>query len=130
MILRAKSEGDVLIFELEGHLDFETTEQFKDTCLSLMKKKNTKELLINLSKLKFVGSTGIHYFIDVLKRLHKESKVLKFCNVSTEFLRMFEAFQSTRNPFLVFDDEIKALEAFANASAPLPLNSKKKLIEN
>jgi anti-anti-sigma factor len=110
MILRAKNQEETLIFELEGHLDFETTEQFRDTCLSLIKKSQKEGVIINLEKLKFVGSTGIHFFIETLKKLNKESKNLKFCNVSNEFLKMFEAFQNTRNPFNVFENEVEALK--------------------
>ena len=67
MIMRAKQEGDFLLFELEGHLDFETTQQFEDTCAELLTKAPTAQVIFNLSKLKFVGSSGINHFIKVLK---------------------------------------------------------------
>src|SRR5262245_3471646 len=67
MIMRAKQEGDFLIFELEGHLDFETTQQFEDTCTQMIEKTTGPKVIFKMEKLKFVGSSGINQFIKVLK---------------------------------------------------------------
>jgi anti-anti-sigma factor len=79
MILRAKQDGEVIVLELEGHLDFETTNQLKETCHSLMKKNNTNKVIFNLERLKFVGSSGINQFIRVLKDFNTLKEKPRFC---------------------------------------------------
>lgn len=114
MIMRAKQEGDVLIFELEGHLDFETTQQFQETCASLVEKHGCRRLVFDFGKLKFVGSSGINQFISALKAFNtnKQEKP-KLVRVSPEFDRLIKAYQTTRNPFEIFADEHEAIAAFA-----------------
>ena len=115
MIMRAKQEGQTIIFELEGHLDFETTQQFKNTCTQLIQNQKSPRVIFNLEKLKFVGSSGINQFIEIMKDFNNK-KVMKpkpkFCHLSTEFERVFKAYQTTRNPFEIFDSENAANEAF------------------
>ena len=131
MIMRAKNEGKVLILELEGHLDFETTLQFEETCTSLIGKNDASAIIFNMQKLKFVGSSGINQFVKVLKDLNSGEVKPKFCGVSSEFSKIFKAYQTARNPFEVFEDQNQAIAAL---SAPQPekkpLKKKKKPVSN
>jgi anti-anti-sigma factor len=122
MILRAKQDGEVIVLELEGHLDFETTNQLKETCHSLMKKNNTNKVIFNLERLKFVGSSGINQFIRVLKDFNTLKEKPRFCLLSPEFQKVFKAYQTTRNPFYVYETQGEAVTSF---SEPLPLETKK-----
>lgn len=115
MVLRAKHEGEVVIFELEGQLDFETTLQFKETCASVLEKSNSRRMVFNLEKLKFVGSSGINQFIRVLKDFNSLAEKPKYCHLSSEFLKIFRALQPSRNPFEIFDTERVAIESFLQA---------------
>ncbi|MBI4404385.1 MAG: STAS domain-containing protein [Deltaproteobacteria bacterium] len=122
--MHAKQDGDILVFELEGHLDFETTLRFKETCACLIKKQNVHRVVFNFDKLRFVGSTGINQFVRVLKDLNSsKTEKPRMCNLSPEFTRIFKAYQTIRNPFHIFDDETQAIASF---SAPLskPLRRK------
>jgi anti-anti-sigma factor len=115
MILRAKNEGEVLILELEGQLDFETTLQFQETCTSLIQKNESQKVVFNLEKLKFVGSSGINHFIRIMKDFNnpKFAKTKpKLCSLSTEFHRIFRAYQAARNPFDIFENFNEAVAAF------------------
>jgi anti-anti-sigma factor len=136
MILRAKPEGSILILELEGHLDFETTLQFEDTFNSLVEKNHASGVVFNLQKLKFVGSSGINQFVKVLKDFNNGEVKPKFCFVSSEFSKIFRAYQTTRNPFDIFEDEGQARAAAALPPVPRKparakkVPAKKKPIEN
>jgi anti-anti-sigma factor len=118
MIMRARQDGEVIVFELEGQLDFETTLQFRDTCADLIKKNNAQRVVFNMEKLKFVGSSGINQFIRVLKDFNGLKEKPRYCLLSSEFIRVFKAYQATRNPFEIFESEQAAVSSFA---FPLPM---------
>ncbi len=120
MILRAKNAGEVLILELEGQLDFETTLQFQQTCTSLIEKNESQKIVFNLEKLKFVGSSGINHFIRIMKHFNNPKfakRKPKLCHLSSEFVRIFRAYQPARNPFDIFANYPEAVAAF---DAPPP----------
>ena len=123
MIMRARHNGDVLIFELEGQLDFETTQQFQETCESLITKTASQRVVFNLGKLKFVGSSGINQFIRILREFNALDEKPKLCSLSPEFDRVFKAYQTSRNPFDITVDEATAIAAFA---LPRPVSRAKK----
>jgi len=125
MIMRAKQDGNVIIFELEGHLDFETTLQFKETCSSMIIKSGAPRVVFNMEKLKFVGSSGINQFIRVLKEFNSNEAKPKFCRLSSEFLRVFKAYQTSRNPFEIYEDESAAISSFELPAPPKKVSRKK-----
>lgn len=129
MIMRAREQGNVVVLELEGHLDVETTAQFQDMCLGILKKDASKRVILNMERLKFVGSTGINQFVDAIKAFSKCETRPKMCKVSTDFLMILRAYQTTRNPFEIFDNEEMATAAFDAPPPPKKL-PKKKQIEN
>jgi anti-anti-sigma factor len=116
MNLKAKQDGEVIIFELEGQLDFETTQQFQTTCESLIRKNNTRRVVFNLDRLKFVGSSGINQFIKVLKAFNGTELRPKICHLSSEFQKVFKAYQTARNPFEIYENEKEAILSFDDES--------------
>ncbi len=120
MILRAKQDGNVLLFELEGHLDFETTQQFEGTCTAMIERAPDSRVIFNLEKLRFVGSSGINQFIKIMKTFNGLDTKPRLCYVSSEFEKMFRAYQTTRNPFEIVESEV-----LARASFDLPVQPKK-----
>jgi anti-anti-sigma factor len=121
MILRARTDGSIVIFDLEGQLDFETTQQFQEACAKVMRQHgNAGRMVFNLERLRFVGSSGINQFIRVLKSFNVGPERPKYCRVSPEFERLLRAFETTRSPFEVFPNETEALAAFAS-TPPIPM---------
>lgn len=118
MIMRAKQDGDFLLLDLEGQLDFETTLQFGDTCEDLIDKSADTKVIFNLSKLKFVGSSGINHFIKVLKDFNSMAKKPRYCLLSSEFTRVFRAYQTNRNPFHILETEELARASFDIVALP------------
>ena len=127
MVLRAKKDGPNLVFELEGHLDFETTQKFKDTCSSELKDKPTDRVIFYLKGLKFVGSSGISTFIQTLTELNKKKNKPRMVGASIEFQKMFRAYQTTRNPFQIYET---MEEAEASFDAPASRRGRKKTLDN
>ena len=100
--------GRVVVVELNGKLDFETSMPFRRTCLE---KLVTEQVVFDLRNLNFVGSLGLTDFVSTLEDLKKSSRPgVKFCGVGVEFRRLFEA--SGIQSHEIFDNQEKALQAF------------------
>ena len=127
MIMRAKQDGNVLVFELEGHLDFETTQQFEETCGSMIGKAERPRIVFSMEKLKFVGSSGINQFIKVLKDFNGSPQKPRLCNLSSEFVKMFRAYQTARNPFEIHETMAQAIASFDAPPVPKKPGRKKSL---
>lgn len=131
MIMRARQDGNLLIFELEGQLDFETTIKFQQACEDIIQKSGeNSRVIFNMEKLKFVGSSGINQFIDVMKEFNAKPQPPKICKASSEFSKILKAYQTTRRPFEIYEDESQAVQAFDNPPPPPAKKSKKKQIAN
>ena len=63
MQAKIHKNGDITVVQLEGRIDFETTEPFRETCQDLL--LNNK-VVFNLSELSFVGSSGIGAFVSFM----------------------------------------------------------------
>lgn len=119
MIIRARHDGNLIVFELDGFLDFESTVQFQETAKSLMLSHPESRVVFNMERLRFVGSSGINQFIQVMKRFNQSPAKPKLCKLSSEFIKLFRAYQTARNPFEIFEAEQEAIAAF-DAPPPPP----------
>jgi anti-anti-sigma factor len=126
MIMRAKQDGKVVVFELEGHLEFETTVKFQAACEDILAKQPESRIVFNLQKLKFVGSSGINHFITTMKELLSLSPAPKMIHVSTEFDKIFNAYRTAKYPFTVYENIEEALIAFDAPRAKKVKKSKKR----
>jgi anti-anti-sigma factor len=100
--------GEVLVIELKGRLDFETSEPFRKTCLE---KLVQEKVVFDLKALNFVGSLGLKDFVDTMDHMALNCRPgVKFCGVSSEFRRLFES--SGLSNYQFFDNRDKAIEAF------------------
>ena len=102
--------GQVVVIELNGKLDFETSEPFRRTCLE---KLVSEKVIFDLRNLNFVGSLGLKDFVTTLEDMKKgdASPTVKFCGVSSEFRKLFEA--SGIQGCDMFENQEKALQSFA-----------------
>lgn len=102
-------EGDIKVIFLMGYMDFETVEPFRKTCFSqLMHQK----VVFDLSKLHFVGSSGISVFIEVFKGFSKSTNEKpRFSGLNSEFRRFFIANEYV--PKEVFETTQEAVRSFS-----------------
>lgn len=113
----AVSSG-VVVVELKGRLDFETTEPFRRTCLERLIQE---KVVFDLKHLSFVGSLGLKDFVETLDSMAQKSALgVRFCGVSSEFRRLFEASGLAGQEF--FDNRERAIQSFA-ASVSQPKGS-------
>lgn len=107
MQAKIRKTGDITVVELHGRLDFETAEPFRDTCQDIL---SNSKVIFNLTHLNFVGSSGIGAFVDTLREFTRTSPMApKFCNVRSEFRKVFTA---SENGFEIFEDEKTAVKSF------------------
>ncbi|MBI1861229.1 MAG: STAS domain-containing protein [Deltaproteobacteria bacterium] len=118
MNLRTRLDGNVLVFELEGNIDFESAMQFRDSCVETISKQNPQRIVFNLNGLKFVGSSAINQFIRVLRDLNSKEVKPRYCHLSSEFERLFRAYETARKPFEIYSSEVDAKASFDAPPAP------------
>ena len=107
MKARISNFGDVVIVNLSGRIDMEYSQLFRDACLDDIAKRADK-IIFNLKGLSFVGSNGIMPFVQALSELaSQDKKKVHFCQVSSEFQRIFAA--STLSHLEIFNDQNHAL---------------------
>ena len=99
--------GDVVIVNLSGRIDMEYSQLFREACLDDIARRADK-IIFNLKGLSFVGSNGITPFVEALSDLaSQDRKKIHFCQVSSEFQRIFAA--STLSHLQIFNDQDHAL---------------------
>lgn len=100
--------GEVLVVELNGRLDLESTEPFRRTCLEKLVRE---KVVFDLKNLNFVGSLGLTDFVTTLDEMARKSQPgVKFCGVSSEFRRLFEAGGLAGHD--IFESQEKAILSF------------------
>ena len=104
-----EQRGEVVVVELKGRLNFETTAPFRRTCLERLL---SEKVVFDLRNLNFVGSLGLKDFVDTMDHMAQKSLPgVRFSGVSSEFKRLFEA--SGISALTIFDNTDKAIQSFA-----------------
>lgn len=86
MEAKVKSHGEVTIITIQGPLEIERTQPFREVCL---KHFLNKKVIFNMESANFVGSTGLHAFLDTIKVISEENQHgLKVVGVKPEFRRI------------------------------------------
>ena len=99
----------VVVVELKGRLDFESSEPFRRTCLE---KLVLERVVFDLRDLNFVGSLGLKDFVGTLEALtDRAPRGVKFCGVSPEFRRMFEATPSLAGMY-IYESPAQAISSW------------------
>jgi anti-sigma B factor antagonist len=114
--------GDVAVVTVPvEELDAGNAAEFKRDIAPVI--DGNAKLVLDLSRLRFVDSSGLGAFISCLRRLNAKGGDLKLCGMSRQVRAVFELVRMHR----VFDIHItsdEAVRAFAlNPPAPLPLTS-------
>ena len=112
MNLKMRTDGTFLIVDLDGNIDFESAMQFKKDCEIQIEKFESQRIVFNLSGLRFVGSSAINQFIKVLRGFNIKPIKPKFCHLSSEFERLFRAYETVRKPFEIYPSEMEAKASF------------------
>jgi anti-sigma B factor antagonist len=70
-MVQIQNQDDILTVHLEGELTYENTTDIKDEIKSHIL-SNTKKVIIELSKLDLIDSSGVGVFISLLRKMNGE----------------------------------------------------------
>lgn len=88
-----RAEGDVTIVEMSGYLDFENAKPAADSLEGIYRMNATAKVVVDMSGLEFVGSSGISAFVKGLRCYNKLKVKPSYCGVKAEFMRLFRVFE-------------------------------------
>lgn len=104
-----KKVGEAIVVQVDGKLDYETQDAFKERLRELAQERKAKtdsvptQVIFNMEKLEFVGSSGITQYIQTLKDFaQKTDQKAKILNASSEFKKVMKAFDE--EALFEFDD--------------------------
>lgn len=109
-----RKDGDAVIVSLEGHLDFETTDTFRESLNRLERQTANNRVIFDLSQLQFVGSSGISAFVQALREFNvRAAQKPRYANVKSEFKKIIVAFDEN-NSFEFWETTERAMRSFDN----------------
>ena len=116
MEAKLKQLGEVAVICISGPLVIEQTQSFRDAC---SKHFFGQKVIFNLENANFVGSTGIHSFVEALRIVStKSTQGMKLVGLKTEFRRIFGNVEI--QGMEICETEILALASFARGPIPAP----------
>jgi len=83
-------QGDTLIVSIKGELDHHTAEIARDRLDSLLEDKSLKNMVVDLSHLKFMDSSGIGVFIGRYKKLSERMGKLGAYGLNNHIRKIWE----------------------------------------
>lgn len=109
-----RKDGNVVVVSLEGHLDFETTDTFRESLIKIEAQASGNQVIFDLSQLQFVGSSGIAAFVQALREFNgRATTPPRYTNVKSEFKKIINAFDDNRS-FEFWDSTERAFKSFDN----------------
>ena len=122
MKTNVRKTGKYFVVDIEGKLDYENQVSLKD-CLdeilfdtSGTASFHSPQIIFNLEKLQFVGSSGISTFVQTLRMVQGGSAIKpRYCNVGSEFKKIMKAF-AQGDDFEFFENEESAMASFQHES--------------
>jgi anti-anti-sigma factor len=115
MKTQIKKTNRGFIVTIEGRLDYETTDSFRENFLSRLASETAgHQVVFDLGELQFVGSSGITKFVQALREFNLRSATRpRYTNVRNEFKKIISAFDD-ENTFDFWDSNERALRSFDN----------------
>jgi anti-sigma B factor antagonist len=103
-------KADAVILVLSGKLDATTAKTFEDRILGVIN-SGTQRLVVDLSQLDYVSSSGLRVFIIAAKRLQTVDGKIVLCSMKDNVRQVFDlaGFSSMLSIYGSRDEAIKGL---------------------
>ncbi|WP_227395232.1 anti-sigma F factor antagonist [Jeotgalibacillus aurantiacus] len=88
--VEAEIKGNILLLRMEGELDHHEVESIRSELSELMDKNAIKHLVLNLSNLEFMDSSGLGLILGRYKSIQKAGGNVVLCSASPQVKRLFE----------------------------------------
>lgn len=110
MNMREEKRSDVLIYFPEKEININNSEQMKKAFEDAVN-RNEKKLLVDLSAVSYIDSSGLTMLIEACKALKKVNGHLRLCGMNSKIKNIFEI-TNLHNFFEIFDTQELALKDF------------------
>ncbi|HVJ64151.1 MAG TPA: STAS domain-containing protein [Bdellovibrionota bacterium] len=84
-----RKEGDYTIVELSGFIDVESAEPVAEFIEETFESNEKTKMIVDMSNLRFVGSTGISNFVKEIRVFNKMRMKPTYYGMRSEFVRIF-----------------------------------------
>ncbi len=109
--IKSVKRGNVIVVEVTGDaLDASNVQQFRNDVSQLL--EGQKDIVFDLSFVKFVDSSGIGAMLSVLRKANAISGDVKLCNLQPNVKSLFDLVRMTRL-FETFETLDEAVASFA-----------------
>jgi stage II sporulation protein AA (anti-sigma F factor antagonist) len=95
MQIKEEKHGDVMIMNIDDHLDTAAAPQFEQRLLGLID-AGERKVLVDCSKLEYVNSAGLKVFLLAAKKLEPLNGTLIISSLVPSVLMIFEMIGFTR----------------------------------
>lgn len=110
MEAKLRQQGGIAIVCIQGALEIERTQPFRDVCT---KHFLGEKVIFNLAEANFVGSTGIQSFLDAVQAVAKKTTTgIRLVGLKSEFKRIFT--NSDIQGIEFFENEANAINSFTS----------------
>ncbi len=110
MAVKIESKNGLMICYIDGEIDINTSVDIKKYFSELLVKK-TPKLIINLSKVSYVDSSGLATLVEILKNMKAYGGRMKLTNLSPKIKSLFEI-TKLEKLFDILSDEAEAISTF------------------
>jgi anti-anti-sigma factor len=103
-------KADAVVLALSGKLDATTAKTFEDKILAVIN-SGTQRLVVDLSTLEYVSSSGLRVFLLAAKRLQSRDGKVALCGLQDHIRQVFDlaGFSSIFSIYASRDEAIRSL---------------------
>jgi anti-sigma B factor antagonist len=109
--IKERQAGDVTILDMDGKVTIGEGSVALRTAIRRLLEESKKKILLNLSGVGYIDSSGIGELVSSYTAINKEQGQLKLLNL-TQKLRDLLAITKLLTVFDVYEDESEALNSF------------------
>jgi len=110
MQINQREANEVIILELSGEIDINTSPEVRKAFDQLIKEQR-KKILLNFADVAYIDSSGLATLVEMLQRLKRLGGTLRLTNLSEKVKGLFEITKLERL-FNIFPAEAEALKDF------------------
>ncbi len=110
MSVKTEVKNDLTVCCVEGEIDINTAPDIKKAFEKLISKK-TPKIVINLTKVTYVDSSGLATLVEILKNMKAYGGRMRLSNMSHKIKSLFEI-TKLEKLFEIIADEAEAISTF------------------
>lgn len=110
MAVRIEAKNNLTVCHVDGEININSSPEIKKTFDKLISKK-TPKIVINLSQVTYVDSSGLATLVEILKNMRAYGGRLRLTNLSSKIKNLFEI-TKLEKLFEIIAEEADAIATF------------------